>query len=190
MSPTKLSLAGIIKLFPVRESLVGDIPAGDREIAYLFYSVVTSIGGACTLYSILEQCEGRVGLWSCVRLYWELVGAISPSRPDGRMKVTHFSNPSIHLSISLNRSFFKRIQEGCRARRLCILSHWHTYTPNPCFHTAKKKCRKFETNIPRKGISGPQSQFPHSCVCERIIYSHDGSAFSAGGNMWTDPRNI
>ncbi len=46
--------------------------------------------------------------------------------------------------------------------------------------TAKTKCRKFETNIPRKGISGPQSQFPHSCVCERIIYSHDGSAFSAG----------
>ncbi len=23
-----------------------------------------------------------------------------------------------------------------------------------------------------------------------IIYSHDGSAFSAGGKMWTDPRNI
>jgi hypothetical protein len=35
-------------------------------------------------------------------------------------------------------------------------------------YTAKTKCRKFETNIPRKGISGPQSQFPHSCVCERI----------------------
>jgi hypothetical protein len=31
-------------------------------------------------------------------------------------------------------------------------------------HTAKKKCRKLEANIPRKGISGPQSQFPHSCV--------------------------
>jgi hypothetical protein len=28
-----------------------------------------------------------------------------------------------------------------------------------------------------------KSQFPHSCVCERIIYSHDGSACSAGGNM-------
>jgi hypothetical protein len=57
-------------------------------------------------------------------------------------------------------------------------------------HTAKTKCRKFETNIPRKGISGPQSQFPHSCVCERIIYSHDGSACSAGGYMLTDPGNI
>ncbi len=57
-------------------------------------------------------------------------------------------------------------------------------------HTAKTKCRKFETNIHRKGISGSQSQFPHSCVCEQIIISHDGSAFSAGGNMWTDPGNI
>ncbi len=27
-----------------------------------------------------------------------------------------------------------------------------------------------ETNIPRKGILGPQSQFPHSCVCERFIH--------------------
>jgi hypothetical protein len=34
--------------------------------------------------------------------------------------------------------------------------------------TAKTKCRKCEANIPRKGISGPQSQFPHSCVYERI----------------------
>ncbi len=37
-------------------------------------------------------------------------------------------------------------------------------------YTAKIKCRKFETNIPRKEIPGTQSQFPHSCVCERIIF--------------------
>jgi len=35
MSLTKLSLAGNI----VRESLVSDIPAGDRKIANIFYSV-------------------------------------------------------------------------------------------------------------------------------------------------------
>jgi hypothetical protein len=57
-------------------------------------------------------------------------------------------------------------------------------------YTAKTKCQEFETNIPRKGISGSQSQFPHSCVCEPIIYFHDGSAFSAGGTLWTDPGNI
>ncbi len=44
-------------------------------------------------------------------------------------------------------------------------------------YTAKTKCWKFETNIPRKGITGPQSQFPHSCVCERIIYSTMGLPF-------------
>ncbi len=38
-------------------------------------------------------------------------------------------------------------------------------------YTAKTKYRNFEINIPRKGISGPQSQFPHSYVCERFIYS-------------------
>jgi hypothetical protein len=51
----------------------------------------------------------------------------------------------------------------------------------PC--TAKTKYRNFETNIPRKGISGPQTQYPHLCVCEWFIYSHDRSAYSAGGNM-------
>ncbi len=50
-------------------------------------------------------------------------------------------------------------------------------------YTAKTKYRNFETNIPRKGISGSQSQFPHSCVCEWFIYSHDRSAYSSGGNI-------
>ncbi len=40
MSLTKLSLAGIVKLFPPRDSLVSDIPAGDRKNDNLFYSVI------------------------------------------------------------------------------------------------------------------------------------------------------
>jgi hypothetical protein len=56
--------------------------------------------------------------------------------------------------------------------------------------TAKKKYEKLETNILRKGIARPQSQFAQSCVFERFIYSHNGSAYSAAGNMWTDPGNI
>ncbi len=35
--------------------------------------------------------------------------------------------------------------------------------------TAKTKCRKFETNIPRKGISGPQYQFP-MCLWANYIF--------------------
>ncbi len=50
-------------------------------------------------------------------------------------------------------------------------------------YTAKTKYRNFETIIPRKGISGYQPQFPHSCVCERFIYSYYRSPYSAGGNM-------
>jgi hypothetical protein len=45
----------------------------------------------------------------------------------------------------------------------------------------------FETNHPRKGILGYQSQFPHSCVCEPFIYFYDGSAYSAGGNTVCGP---
>jgi hypothetical protein len=42
MSLTDLSLASktVTKLFPTRESLVSDIPAGDGKIANLFYSVL------------------------------------------------------------------------------------------------------------------------------------------------------
>jgi hypothetical protein len=38
-------------------------------------------------------------------------------------------------------------------------------------YTAKTQYRKFETNIPRKGITRPQSQFSH----------HDWNACSAAG---------
>jgi len=53
-------------------------------------------------------------------------------------------------------------------------------------HTAKTQYRKFETNIPRKRIAWPQSQSPYSCVCERFVYSHDRSAYSAAGK-YVDP---
>jgi hypothetical protein len=52
-------------------------------------------------------------------------------------------------------------------------------------YTAKNQYQKLETNIPRKGIARPQSQFPHVCVCVPFIYSHH-----AAGNMWTDPAYL
>ncbi len=56
---------------------------------------------------------------------------------------------------------------------------------------AKRQHRRIETNIPRKGIARPQSQFPHSCVCERLIYFHHRSAYSAAGKyVERDPGNI
>ncbi len=93
------------------------------------------------------------------------------------------------ISDSLSRLSKVPISPHVRAnlmrRRIYVLYTSMYLRPVP--YTAKTKCRKFETHIPRKGKSGPQSQFPHSCVCERIIYFHVGSAFSAGGNMWCGP---
>jgi hypothetical protein len=48
-------------------------------------------------------------------------------------------------------------------------------------HTAKTQYRKFETYIPRKELRWPLFQFLHSFVCERFIYSHHRSAYSATG---------
>ncbi len=59
----------------------------------------------------------------------------------------------------------------------------------PVIRTAKNQYRQFETNITRKGIARPQSDFPHSCDCDRFIYYHDRSAYSAIENMWTNPGN-
>ncbi len=59
-------------------------------------------------------------------------------------------------------------------------------------HTAKTQYRIFETNISRKGIVRSLSQFPHSCVCERFIYSQDRSAYSAavyGPFLWINSIN-
>ncbi len=40
---------------------------------------------------------------------------------------------------------------------------------------------KIRNKYPRKEIARPQSQFSHLCVCERFIYSHVRSAYSAAG---------
>ncbi len=43
MSLTKLSWAGIIKLFPARESLARNIPAGDGKTANLFLQCIGNV---------------------------------------------------------------------------------------------------------------------------------------------------
>ncbi len=60
MSLTKLSLAGNIKLFPARESLVSDIPAGGRENRLPFFTVYYSIiiyDGACHVDLIMSTVK-------------------------------------------------------------------------------------------------------------------------------------
>ncbi len=54
MSLTKLSRPGIITIFPARESLVSDIPAGDGTIANLFLQ--------CSIFGVQyeEYVKGRM----------------------------------------------------------------------------------------------------------------------------------
>jgi hypothetical protein len=104
------------------------------------------------------------------------------------MYIVHPTSPLLYIKQRLSSIFSSLTTDNFEKVGFCVREFAPKDKESYC--TAKTKCRKFETNIPRKGISGPQSQIPYSCVCERIIYSHDGSAFSAGGNMWTDPGNI
>ncbi len=50
--------------------------------------------------------------------------------------------------------------------------------------------RKFHLCIPFLGIARPQSQFPHSCVCERVICSQDRSTYFLQQNGQIDCGNI
>jgi hypothetical protein len=61
MSLTKLSLGGIIKLFPARESLVSDISAGDGKTVNLFYTVYASFAilASWLYYQIMEEVLPR-----------------------------------------------------------------------------------------------------------------------------------
>ncbi len=62
------------------------------------------------------------------------------------------------------------------------------------FNTFSKKCTRASylshsnvalqrTNTENSKRIFSENEFPHSCVCERFIYSHDRSASSAAGNM-------
>ncbi len=116
-------------------------------------------------------CQWRSGRrrrrwWSCVQ----------PASPEGRR-----SPSESPCQIGLIFNFW--CDKGTCGTSLCkdtILKIRNKYSQ-------KKDCaasvpqRKSHLCIPRKLIAQPQSQFPHSCVCERFICSQDRSAFSATG---------
>ncbi len=51
------------------------------------------------------------------------------------------------------------------------------------FLQCKDKIPKFRNKYSQKRNIGVSAPFPHSCVCEWFIYSHDRSAYSPGENM-------
>jgi hypothetical protein len=108
-----------------------------------------------------------------------------------------------HVHSDLSRSNIGIRQENGRLKTLLYASHQSTERPSSkqhiglvisVLHTAKTKCQNFETNIPRKGISGEKEYrglspnfHIHASVSDLYIYYHDRYTYSAGGNMYTDP---
>ncbi len=68
-------------------------------------------------------------------------------------------------------------------RALCFAVVLFGYNTNPLLppaiiaHSLRTLQRNFYLCIPRRGITRPQSQFTHSCVCERSICSQDRSTY-------------
>jgi hypothetical protein len=55
----------------------------------------------------------------------------------------------------------------------------------------RKNAENLKQIFPEKEYRGLSPNFHiHVSVSELYVYSHDGAAVSAGGNMWTDPGNI
>jgi hypothetical protein len=50
--------------------------------------------------------------------------------------------------------------------------------------------KNWEKIVPGKELCGHSPNFHISPVCKRFIYLYDRSAYSAAGNIWTDPGNI
>ncbi len=61
----------------------------------------------------------------------------------------------------------------------------------PVVYTLQRQnAENFQQIFPEKEYRGLSPNFHIYVSVSEFIYSHDGSAFSAGGNMWTDPENI
>ncbi len=111
----------------------------------------------------------------CRKLRRQLNHFTSRNKADDTLKCTH-----PHVGVLLDESIVLSLGKHAKKKRAQILTkgerslelwlaHWKDTIP------------KILINIPRKGIARLQSQFLHSCVCERFIYSHEQSAYSAAG---------
>ncbi len=98
------------------------------------------------------------------------------------------SSPPREWRRPLGPKKIKIIEDNPKSGKFCEVKDFVTTVH--CKDTKRnRRHRKFETNIPRKGIARPQSQFPHSCVAVSDLYiSRIGLHFLLQENMWTDPH--
>jgi hypothetical protein len=61
-----------------------------------------------------------------------------------------------------------------------------------CYHTLQRtNTENWKQIFPEKELRGNSPNFHfHVSVSDLYMYSHDRSAYSAAGNMWTNPGNI
>jgi hypothetical protein len=84
------------------------------------------------------------------------------------------SNTMMYLMLTSEHKIQLETINFCHARK--SRTQKRTYTENSNKYSKKMNCAAI---VP---IS--------TCICERFIYSHHRSVYSAAGNMWTDPENI
>ncbi len=117
--------------------------------------------------------------WDSNRQWYAHTAQRTPVPPMSHVK--NPNQPPLSTLNNLTRSYWYIIFGILRGLAKFCFSMLVTFSENVRHRRSfvlhcKEKIPKLETNIPRKGFTGPQSQFPHSFVCERFIYSHDRSA--------------
>ncbi len=91
--------------------------------------------------------------------------------PESRCQEPH----SCGISKKCTNSEPKSIQ----ALQKCSFSIQKVFVLIARYILQKENTENFKQIFPEKELRGLRSQFPHSCVCERFIYLHNRSAFSA-----------
>ncbi len=96
---------------------------------------------------------------------------------------TKHESPSLSFTYAWqdsNQGYWSRLWPMCSS---C------TYR-SPCTLHCKELIPKIRNKYSFSGNCAATVPISTSCVRERFVYSHHRSAYSASGNMWTDPENI
>jgi hypothetical protein len=132
---------------------------------------------------------GYVGLWRRSRAYITLKYYVEPVYVRLVVIWLVMASTFMRSRIGPHRSGTRRSRDASSKRRVVqgILSprdknfrsgiHWSETLYHIIFGSTYTQQGKSLLCIPRKGIARPLSQFSHSCVCGRFIYSWDRSIY-------------